>query len=454
MKARRPGAILSAALLLLASTHAAVFLLARAITGAPDGAEDPRESSNLLPTKASDRSSDEGLQGSSGSYARRLRELEESKLPRRDFELAREALFREWIARDLHGAMSLLYGPEHRRRYESLAEALHPELTAEIARQPRAVWDRLAARRFGSGVREVFDVWSKTLATAGQTDVLLECLAQPGAPRFMDRDTITLLCASIPPGASAQLAALRKWIDPPLRSSEVEGPAADYARRMAEEAGADPLPFLTTEPDEMLRSVFLEKWEQHELGALPVDKQVERIAALPQEFHAAAADAMVHHERGDTIAAVKLINALEAAGLMGDPAGEVAQALAKSALNWVIEDEFTTSLESIQRLQAIRPDPLRRKALRDFGSLYRHRAPSPIQDCIAALPAGPDRDAFISGVVARADFPQETRARMLAAIEDPQVAEGARREVEELEQEQKAEEERRRNGIADDPFAR
>lgn len=457
MKSRRPGAILSAALLLLAATHAAVFLLARAITVTPDGAEDPRESSDLLPTKASDRSTDKGLQGNNGSFTLRLRDLEESELLRRDFELAREALFREWIARDLHGAMSLLYGPEHGRRYESLAEALHPELTAEIARQPRAVWDRLATRRFGSGGREVFDLLSKTLATAGKTDVLLEFLGQPGAPRFMDRDTITLLCASIPPGATAQLAALRKWIDPPTRSSEVQGPAADYARRMAEEAGADPLPFLTTEPDEMLRSVFLEKWEQYELGALPVAGQVERIAALPKEFHAAAADAMVHHERGDTIAAVNLINALEGAGLMGDPAGEAAQALSKSALGWVVEDGFTTALESIQRLQAIRADPLRREALRDFGSLFSHRAPSPVEDCMAALPAGPDRDAFISGVVVRADFPQETRTRMLAAIVDPQVAEEARRAVEELYQGEKEEEVRRRkNGedeAASDPFA-
>jgi hypothetical protein len=458
VKSRRRGAILSAILLLLASTHAAVFLLARAITGTPDGAEHPQESSDFLPTKASNRSTEKDLQGSNGSFTLRLRELEESKLPRRDFELAREALFREWIARDLHGAMVLLYGPEHRQRYESLAEALHPELTAEIARQPRAVWDRLAARRFGSGGREVFDLLSKTLAMAGQTDVLLECIDQPGAPRFMDPDTIALLCASIPPGAATQLAALRKWIDPPTRSSEVEGPAADYARRMAEEAGADPLPFLTTEPDEMLRSIFLEKWEQYELGALPVADQVERIAALPKEYHAAAADAMVHHERGDTIAAVNLINALEAAGLMGDPAGEEAQALAKSALNWVTEDEFTTALDSIQRLQAIRAEPLRRHALRDFGSLYRHRAPSPIDDCIAALPAGPDRDAFISGVVARDDFPQETRTRMLAAIEDPKIAEEARREVEELYQQQQAEEERRRtegdDEGAEDPFAR
>jgi len=456
VKTRSPGTIIPAALLLLAATHATVFLLARTATGSPGAAEELRDSSYILPTKASDRGTGEGAQLKSGAFVRQLRELEESKLSRRDFELAREALFREWISRDVRGAMAMLYGPEHRQRYESLAESLHEELTAEIARQPRAVWDLLASRFFGSGSTKVFELWSKTLVFAGHTDILLECMGQSGTTRLMNRDTIALLCANIPPGDTAQLAALRKWIEPPDRSSEVNGPPADYARRMAEEAGADPLPFLTSEPDEMLRAIFLEKWEIHELGGLPVAKQVERLAALPQEFHAAAADAMVHRERGDTIVAVELINAMEAAGLMGDPSGETAQALAKSALNWVTEDSFTTALDSVERLQAIRADPLRRQALRDFGSLYDRRAQSPIEDCIAALPAGPDRDAFISGVVARADFPEETRDQLLNAIEDPQLAEQAHRDVEEHYQRQKEEEERRRKAEKEgesDPFA-
>ncbi|MCW1925278.1 hypothetical protein OKA05_22145 [Luteolibacter arcticus] len=454
MKERTSRTHIPAALLLLVATHAAVFLLARAVTGFPGTANAPRDSLHFRPTKVSDRSTDEGPQGISGSFTRRLRELEESKLPRRDFELAREALFREWIIRDLRGAMGQLYAPEHRRRYKSLAETLHAEVVAEIARQPRAVWDWIASHHFGSVGPEVFDLWSKTLATAGQTDILLECLSQPGAPHFVDRDTVGDLCEYIPPGAAAQLAALRKWIEIP-GNSEDEGPAADFALRMAEEVGADPLPFLTAEPNEMLRSIFLEKWERQELGSLPVVQQVQRIAALPEEFRAAAADAMVHHERGDTVAAVDLINAMEAAGLMGDPAGETAQALAKSALNWVMEDGSTTALESIQILQAIRADPLRRQALRDFGSLYSNRAPSPVQDCVAALPTGPDRDAFISGVVFHGDFPKETRAQLLTAIQDPQIAARARLKVEELYQRQ--DEERRREKAdgeaAGDPFA-
>ena len=439
MKSKGPRAIVPAVLLLLAATHAAVFLLARGSLNTPGGKEDLRVPSYVRPAKASDRGNG-GPQDSGRSFTRRLRELEETKLPRHDFELARETLLREWIVRDLRGAMALLYGLEHRQRYKSLAESLHAELIAEIARQPRAVWDLLASRFFGSGSGKVFDLWSKALVAAGHTDVLLECIGQPGVPRFMDDDTVADLCANIPPGDAAQLAALRKWIVPP-GSSEIRGPAADYARRMAEEAGADPLPFLTAEPDEMLRSIFLEKWEMLELGGLPLAQQVQRIASLPQEFRAAAADAMVNHERGDTVVAVDLINAMEAAGLMGDPAGETAQDLAKSALDWVVEDGFTTALESIQRLQAIRADPLRRQALHDFGSLYSCRAPSPIQDCVAALPAGPERDAFISGVVARADFPPETREEILAAIEDPQIAAEARRDVEELYQQQKKEKE-------------
>lgn len=450
MKEGGPRVLIPLSLLLLAATHAAVFLLARASTDAPGGADDLRDSSYFLPTKVSDRSTNERQQGDSGAFTRRLRELEETKLPRRDFELAREALLREWISRDLRGSMVLLYGPEHRQRYAPLAKTLQAELAAEVARQPRAVWDWLVSRIFGSGGPEVFELWSRSLASTGQTDTLLECVGQPGAPRFMDRDTITQLCASIPPGAAEQLASLRKWVVPP-RNSEVDGPAADYARRMAEEAAADPLPFLTAEPDEMMRSIFLEKWERQELGSLPVAQQVQRIAALPQEFHAAAADAMVHHARGDTIAAVELINAMEAAGLMGNPAGETAQALAKSTLNWVTEDGFTTALESIRRLQAIRAEPLRRQALHDFGSLYSHRAPSPIQDCVASLPTGPDRDAFISGVVARDNFPPETRAELLAAIEDPQIAAQARHNVEEFYQRQQQEEKQRREGQTD-PF--
>ncbi|MCW1883687.1 hypothetical protein OKA04_03040 [Luteolibacter flavescens] len=382
-----------------------------------------------------------------------MRELEETTLPRRDFELARQALFREWIRRDLRGAMIQLYGPMHRERYESLALTLETEVVEEIARQPRAVWDWLTSHHFGSSGPKVFDLWSKTLIKAGHTDILLECLDQPGAPNFRDRKIISDLCAAIPPGATEQLAMLRKWIEIPEHSSEARGPAADFAERMAEEAGEDPLPFLRSEPDDVLRSIFLEKWESQELGHLPVDEQVQRLAALPEEFRAAAADAMVHHSRGDTTAAVKLINSMDAAGLMGDPAGETARVLAKSALDWVIEDEFTTALESVQRLQAIRAEPLRQQALRNFGSLFDHRAPSPVQDCVAALPPGPDRDAFIRGVIIHTDFTPEVREQLLSAIEDPQTAAQARQNLEELSRRKKEEAEKSMEEEAEDPFA-
>lgn len=432
-KGHSPRVIIPAVLLLLAATHSAVFLLARGSTGTPGGAGEVRDASYLAPAKSADRGSGgDPLSGS--SFARRLRELEESTLSRPDFELARDAHLREWIRRDLRGAMDLLYGTEHRKRYESLARSLHAELAAEIARQPRAVWDWLATRRYGSGGSEVFTLWSRALAAAGQTDVLLECAAQPGAPRLMDRDTVSMLCEKIPPGAAAQLAALRQWIAPPGRSSEVRGPAADYARRMAEDAGANPLPFLASEPDEHMRTIFLEKWEIHALGDLPVAQQAQRLAALPQEYRAAAADAMVHYTRGDTSAAVELINALDTAGLLGDPAGETARALADSALGWVMEDGSTTTLDSVHALQAIRADPLRRDALRDLGLLYNHRAPAPLQDCVDAVPAGPDRDAFLSGVVAHAEMSDEVRAQMLAAIQDPQVAAETRKRRAEIEE--------------------
>jgi hypothetical protein len=148
-----------------------------------------------------------------------------------------------------------------------------------------------------------------------------------------------------------------------------------------------------------------------------------------------------------------LINAMDASGLLGDPAGDAARELAKSALNWVMEDSFTTALDSVHALQEIHADPLRRQALENFGSLFDHRAPAPMQDCVEALPEGADRDAFISGVVWRAKMSPEAREELLDAIQDPQVAAEARGKVKEiLDQEAKREREKAKEKAADGSF--
>ena len=446
MKSRRT--VILPCLLLLVATHGAVFLLARSGMGLPDDAGEVRDASYPAPAKSADR--DPAGTATGSSFARRLRELEDSTLQRHDFELAREALFREWILRDLRGVMDQLYGPEHRKGYRDLAEALSAELAAEIVRQPQAVWDWLSTRRFGTGGPQVFSLWCEALARAGETDFLLDCLQAD--PLFTDDDTISRLCAKIPAGDAAQLAKLRKLVG--SLSPWAAGRAAEsYAERMAKEAGLDPVPFLSAEPDEKIRGQFLEEWAWVELAHLPVAEQVKAIAALPEPYRAEGADSMVHHSRGDTKAAVALINAMDAGGLLGDPAGDAARELAKSALNWVMEDSFTTALDSVHALQEIHADPLRRQALENFGSLFDHRAPAPMQDCVEALPEGADRDAFISGVVWRAKMSPEAREELLDAIQDPQVAAEARGKVKEiLDQEAKREREKAKEKAADGSF--
>lgn len=431
MKSR--PALIASALLLLAGTHAGVYLLARGTGGAGEGNAELRETS-YLPAKSADRGRNPSSPGGNGSSFRRLlRGLEQSGMPRADFEQARLALFREWIRRDLRGAMEFLFDPAAGGRYDGLRLELRAELEAEITREPREVWDWITTRRFGTKSRDAYTLWQDILIRAGQADVLLECVA--GDRHFTSEGLVQQLCGRLP---AARLAELRVLLDKAGGRNGLEFYrwSQPYAQRMAAEAGRDPMPFLAAEPDEKIRAQFLKEWADRELRYMPDAEAVAAVVALPEEADRGAAVRDLLSLRagsGGPSGFAAMLNALEAQGLLGDPESEEALALCNSALMSTEHGRLTTVPDAYRALQGIRAEPLRHLALRELGDVHQSDGEVPYLECLASFPAGPDRDAFLLGIATSVLTEPAFRKKLLEAISDPLAAAEVRAVVEEEE---------------------
>lgn len=415
-------------LLLLAATHTAVFLVAR--TGQGSDAE-VREISYLPPAKSPGRATGTTAHPSSTAFTRMLRELEQSGMSRGDFELAREALFREWIRRDLRSVLDLLYGPQTSTRYShsNLSPTLDDELAKEVARQPREVWGWIASRRYGMEGQEFCQRWLWYLIQSGQTDIAMECLSQD--LHFLTQYAIERLSDHVP---AAQLPRLRELTARVAGQEEdMDGMSwpEDYARRMAVEAALDPMPFLATEQSPRLRNAFTREWAGLELHYLPATTAAERVRALPEDVRGAAVLALADQGRpGGLSATAALINAVEAAGLLGDPAGDAARNFASAAISSSLMEPTDRVSDYLRAVQAIRAAPLRYLALEEMGVFCRGDDGESPFECMSVLPPGPDRDAFLRSPATSPTLDPAQREKILAAISDPVLAAELRRQVE------------------------
>lgn len=427
-------------LLLLAGTHTAVFLLAR-----DKGMHDQlRETSYFLPAKSADRPAMTRAGGDgSTTFTRMLRELEQSGMSRRDFELAREALFREWLHRDLHTVLDLLYGPLTADRYShsNLRKILEKELHEEISRQPREVWGWIAGRRYGTEGRELCECWLKALMGSGQADVAMECLAQD--LHFLGSGEISRLSDDAPAALLPQLRELCALKTGELPAEENMRGLKEYSWRMAEEAGRDPLPFLATEKSPELRKEFIKNWTSRELACLPTAAAVAGVLALPEDVRGDAVHELANTEREDGFrSAVEFINAVDGAGLLGDPASEDAREIASATINESYMYDAESLNDSIRDLLAIRAAPLRQVALEEMAvSCLREGAESAL-GYMNLIPAGPDRDVFLKRVATSWKIDPAVQEQIIAAVGDPAVVAEIRKEAKEnLEHEKEEEEE-------------
>lgn len=421
MKSR--PAMIMLALLLLAGTHAAVFWLARGSGGAGDG--ELREAS-YLPAKSVDRGKGPSSSGGGGSFHRLLGELERSGMSRQDFDLARAALVREWIRRDLRSAMELLLDPQAGNRYDDLRQELEKDLAAQIVRQPREAWDWIAARRFGTNGSVAFDVWSSALMDAGQTDVLLECLS--GDWHFASSELVRRLADKVPAAQLPQLRALLAARPDLLVRDEGSLP---YSKRMAAEAGSDPMPFLATEKNEALRLAFVHDWAERELKFLPAPAAVEVVGALPDDVsdYALLDVVRISASSGGSAALAEMLNAAEAKGLLDDPYGEKAILYVNVGVRELREGSLTTLTDAYRALQGIDDERLRHLVLRRLGGAReKNGGAQAYLDFLAAVPAGPDRDAFLRDIATREEMEPGFREQLLAGFSSPEVAADALRE--------------------------
>ena len=415
-------------LLLLAATHTLVFLIARGGQG-----RDPevRGTSYLPPAKSPGRATGTTTPATSAAFTRMLHELEQSGMPRGDFELAREALFREWIRRDLRTVLDLLYGPQTvtRYSYSNLSHILDDELAEEVSRQPREVWGWIASRRYGMQGQEFCRSWLWCLIQSGQAEIAMECLSQD--LHFATQEAMGLLSDRVP---AAQIPRLRELITLVAGQEQDMGSVSwprDYARRMAVEAALDPMPFLATEQLPHLRSAFTREWAGLELHYLPATTAAERVRALPEDVRGEALSALADHGRpGGLSATAALINAVEAGGLLGDPAGDAARKFASAAISSSLMEPTDRVSDYLRAVQAIRAAPLRYLALEEMGVFCLGDDGESPSECMSVLPPGPERDAFLRRPATSPALDPAEREQLLAAISDPALAAELRRQVE------------------------
>jgi DNA-binding transcriptional ArsR family regulator len=157
------------------------------------------------------------------------------------------------------------------------------------------------------------------------------------------------------------------------------------------------------------------------------------VRTLPEDVRGAALSALADHGRpGGLSATAALINAVEAASLLGDPAGDAARNFASAAISSSLMEPTDRVSDYLRAVQAIRATPLRYLALEEMGVLCRgDDGESPIE-CMSVLPPGPERDAFLRSPATSLTLDPAEREQLLAAISDPALAAELRRKVEDM----------------------
>ena len=327
------------------------------------------------------------------SRMRVLRDLQKAGLSREDFEAARKELFREWIKADLGKAMELLYGPMMRMHFQGLAEELAPELREEISRHPRDVWQWIRSGRFGSNRREPLLLWLDIVSRGGQRDVLFEALPET------DGEERGRIISELFAGAdAAELASLRKALPSPDEiTTRVSG---SYAARALELAGDDISQALATEDIDAFRVALVDRWSERELALLPPGEKIARIVAVPEDLRAVALGNVLRSSGEAGIGELQTtFDEIDRYGLWQDfddnrIEGVVDAIVAGFGQGSILPQEYYSTLSKISR------EDIRHAALwqagKDLGWL---RSGVGTQEVIQAAEPGPDRDAFISGLV-------------------------------------------------------
>lgn len=399
---------------MLVATHAAVFLMARptvSSSAAGDGAgtHGPNVTA-AAPAKASNRGRGGQRMKKSSAHTGLLAELNASDLKGEAYEQARLAILRDWIKRDLRGALLAIYGPEAGDRHENVVPMLEDDLHRELLARSGQVAGWISSGYFGSRHSQVAQIWAKALVKGGQRDAVAAALPDlPGGSRVVAIDE---LCQTAK--GSAELALLRPWMAPDSQEK-----LDDYARRVVRFSGDDVEKIFRGEEDPKIQEVLCDAYLERFLKDAPPQQAVAALAKLPEAYRLETLGEIAGG--GDLGTFTALLAEVDRQGLWQGISEEDQEGLVKSSIEAICGD-YSLPEDVFHELSGIARPELRLAALRKAGKEMGDA--NLAVEVLGTLPRGAELDAFILGLTGAEDFiSAEAWPRLLECASDPSLRE-------------------------------
>lgn len=433
-------------LLLLVASHLAVFVLARRQVGsdrAMDHDAKPAAAITMAPAKAGERG-----EGEAYSHQRCLEDLLKSDLSRADFVVARRELFRDWIRRDLIGALAELLAPGAWGRYWRLARELEDEVKDQMTQQPRETWAWIIERRDND---VAYHWWLDAMRSEGEAGLLLELLPEASAKARQQ-----FLFTACKRATKVELGKIRDLLEERIVPAKEEDPGTqwtnplfelendqrwlveNYAERLVELHGDDMAGLLAAEKDPVIRFAILREWYGMKMAGHAADIAVAELLRLPEEYRKQALQSTMSTSWGRNpgySGAAGLINELDRRGVLQVFTEQERSEWVQSTVDGLRED-YTSLERAVRESSTIGREELRHEVLKYVGVGFSTVDSLPAE--AAKLPPGPDRDALVAGALDDMSPDWDEYPMLVPLLDDPVVK---KKFADLLEEELKGEEE-------------
>ena len=425
MRARSMGWLLA-----LVATHALVFFIARWQTTADT--VDPAAIAEAAPAKASQRD----FAGKSHRLA--LEDLEKTALSREEFVSLRRELFRDWVKRDLRGAMDMIYGVETNGRLGGLQWEIRDELKAAIARQADEVWQWIESGGYGSLRAQACNRWIDALAEDRQLEKLTATVLRMSG--WESKAAVDAICAR---GKAEDLLRLRANLAAtgeeyrlvPGMGSVVRLP--EYLTRMVELTGDGMPELLANESNEDIREYLLEVWAGEHLSKRNPAEALALLSKLPEEMGREGLQEVFWTacQQGGFTTLVDLLEVSVPHGLWQGLEADEQENLTANAVSDA-HQTYVQPAEMCRELQRISDPAIRRQVFEEAGKeIDPVRFQSEVLEAVAGMAAGADRDAFIMGMLSDCNSDEAVFGDLAGQLGDETLREEISQEMKPMEEE-------------------
>ncbi|WP_367874553.1 hypothetical protein [Luteolibacter sp. Populi] len=368
-----------------------------------------------------------------GGHARLLQGLAASQLTGEEYQRARTALLKDWVKRDLRGALKLFYAPETWGAFRSDSEESEMEalVREEMARQPLAVWEWIRSGTYGSNRGDVSNLWGAALIADGKSDLVLA--AVPEASRGEQENLVGKLCKN---AKAADLAQIRRLLDGPLADHpDREDMAIDYGQRRVVLADGNVTELFTGEEDPIVRDSLCDNWISRELPGLPPERIAERLAELPGDVLAGGFLELAGEDLRDGMPGVaSLLDEMGRRSLWKEM-GEDERAEAVGHMVEYAYEDYVDPSEMLGHFATISDPAVRGIALEKAGEAWGNsHSDGGLIEVLGTLPPGEQRDGFLAGVLLTMSGEDEEFETAMGMLENGELKE---RVVKELEKDPK-----------------